>query len=100
MYSQEEKLRQRDTTISELISSTDHSGTEGISRPSNKKRLKNEAGRFHLLSNFAQSLEPLYITVINTLILSQDRNFCQQIFMLPNNTSGNGGIGQGFMGEI
>lgn len=100
MYVQEESLREHDTGMSEHIQkmsvrSVSHSS---CSKPTNKKRVKNESGRFHLLSNFAKSLEPLYLTVINTLIISQDRGFVRSMFTLPA-TSG-GTSGPGMMGEL
>lgn len=79
MYAQEEQLREHDTKISQHIMSN---------KLASKKRKKKKSGRFHLTSHFSHSLEPLYVTVINTLILSQDRSFSRYMFSLPQSNVG------------
>lgn len=74
MYNQEEILRAHDTNMTEHIQSH---------KLANKMRKKMKSGRFHLMTTFGVTLEPLYVTVINTLILSQDRNFARYMFTLP-----------------
>jgi hypothetical protein len=95
MYAQEEEFREHDTDMSEHIQKLSLRGMGHHSKPSNKKRMKDESGRFHLLSSFAKTLEPLYLTVINTLIMSQDRSFVRYMFALPFVNGGGGGPGAG-----
>ena len=84
MYAQEESLRIHDTNMAEHILSN---------KLASKKRKKNKSGRFHVMTTFGTTLEPLYLTVINTLILSQDRSFARYMFVLPHSSSGGGTSG-------
>lgn len=91
MYQQEESLRTRDTNMASYLQRSPLRGTAG--RPVIKRRKKIEVGRFHFMSEFAMSPEPLYVTVINALILSQDKGFVRQMFTLPQGGSSGGSSG-------
>lgn len=91
MYQQEEGLRTHDTNMASYLQRASGRGAAG--RPVAKRRKKTEVGRFHFMSEFAMSPEPLYVTVINALILTQDKGFVRQMFTLPQSGSSGGSSG-------